>query len=339
MDSLITEIADYVHHFEIESELAFETARHCLRDSLACSFLALDHPACLKLLGPVVPGANMDFGCRVPGTNLNLDPVKAAFDIGVLIGWLNLNDTWIGAETVHPSNNLGAILAVADWNSNVKDSDVFVRDILIAMIKAYEVQGILAIENDFGAVGLDNVLLVRIASTAVASWMLGNTPDQTAHAISDAWIDGGALRTHRQESNAGSRKSWAAADATSRAVRLALMAATDNVGHESAVSESDRKFSDVFLDGKPITLPQSLGSHVMENVMLKVSSPGDDPARCESILPLLNDKFNNTLPKLFDNEQVFEIREYFAMPEKLDDLSARDFLDLFVVNEQGMLLA
>ena len=215
MDSLITEIADYVHNFEIKSDLAYETATHCLMDSLGCGFLALEHPACLKMLGPIVPGANMESGCRVPGTNLSLDPVKAAFDIGTLVRWLDFNDTWLAAEWGHPSDNLGAILAIADWNSRVKGDKTSVRDVLTAMIKAHEIQGILALDNSFNRVGLDHVLLVRIASTAVASWMLGNTQEQTANAISNAWIDGGALRTYRHAPNTGSRKSWAAGDATS----------------------------------------------------------------------------------------------------------------------------
>jgi len=269
MDSLITEIADYVHNFEIKSELAYETAGHCLADSLGCCFLALGHPACRRMLGPIVPGANLEFGCRVPGTNLNLDPVKAAFDIGTLVRWLDFNDTWLAAEWGHPSDNLGAILAVADWKSHVKAEDVSVRDVLTAMIKAHEVQGILALDNSFNRVGLDHVLLVRIASTAVASWMLGNTQQQTENAISNAWIDGGALRTYRHSPNTGSRKSWAAGDATSRAVRLALIAGTGEMG------SPDWGFSDVLMGGKPLTLARPLGSYVMENVLFKISFPAE----------------------------------------------------------------
>ena len=275
MDSLIIEIADYVHNTNIKSELAFETARHCLMDSLGCGFLALEHPKCLKMLGPVVPGANMDGGCRVPGTNLNLDPVKAAFDIGTLVRWLDFNDTWLAAEWGHPSDNLGAILAVADWNSRVKGDGTSVHDVLTAMIKAHEIQGILALDNSFNRVGLDHVLLVRIASTAVASWMLGNTQEQTANAISNAWIDGGALRTYRHSPNTGSRKSWAAGDATSRAVRLALIAGSGEMGYETALSAPSWGFSDVLFEGKPVTLAKPLASYVMENILFKISFPAE----------------------------------------------------------------
>ena len=197
MDSLFTDIASYVHEGEIASELAYETARFCLMDSLGCGFLALAYPECRKMLGPVVPGASMPGGCRVPGTPLELDPVKAAFDIGTIVRWLDFNDTWLAAEWGHPSDNLGAILAVADYQSRVKGESLSVKDVLTAMIKAHEIQGILALDNSFNRVGLDHVLLVRVASTAVASKMLGADYDQTVNAISHAWIDGGALRTYR----------------------------------------------------------------------------------------------------------------------------------------------
>ena len=275
MDSLITEIADYVHNTTIDSELAYETALHCLMDSLGCGFLALEHSKCVKMLGPIVPGANMEAGCRVPGTNLNLDPVKAAFDIGTLVRWLDFNDTWLAAEWGHPSDNLGAILAVADWNSGIKADETSMHDVLTAMIKAHEIQGILALDNSFNRVGLDHVLLVRIASTAVASWMLGNTQEQTANAISNAWIDGGALRTYRHAPNTGSRKSWAAGDATSRAVRLALIAGTGEMGYETALSAPVWGFSDVLFGGKPVTLAKPLGSYVMENILFKISFPAE----------------------------------------------------------------
>ena len=473
MDSLITEIADYVHNFEIESELAFETASHCLADSLGCCFLALEHPACKKMLGPIVPGANLEVGCRVPGTNLNLDPVKAAFDIGTLVRWLDFNDTWLAAEWGHPSDNLGAILAVADWKSHVKAEDVSVRDVLTAMIKAHEIQGILALDNSFNRVGLDHVLLVRIASTAVASWMLGNTQQQTENAISNAWIDGGALRTYRHSPNTGSRKSWAAGDATSRAVRLALIAGSGEMGYETALTAPVWGFSDVLMGGKQVTLAKTLGSYVMENVLFKISFPAefhaqtavecamqlhpeivdrldeiekveletqepavriidktgplenfadrdhclqymvaiglifgeltahhyvDDTAkdpRIDSLrdkmlvkenptftqeyydlekraignsiqvhfkdgtstervevsypvghrvrrdegIPLLVEKFRNSLPPVFDNEQVKEIQEIMAAPDRLGEMRVCDFMELFVVNEKGMLLA
>ena len=275
MDSIIVDIADNVHNYEIKSELAYETARHCLMDSLGCGFLALAHPQCRKMLGPVVPGAEMPGACRVPGTNIELDPVKAAFDIGALIRWLDFNDTWLAAEWGHPSDNLGAILAVAEYQNRVKGIDLSVRDILTAMIKAHEIQGILALDNSFNRVGLDHVLLVRIASTAVASKLLGNTYEQTLNAVSNAWIDGGALRTYRHAPNTGSRKSWAAGDATSRAVRLALIAQAGEMGYDTALSAPNWGFSDVLMSGKPITLARPLGSYVMENVLFKISFPAE----------------------------------------------------------------
>ncbi len=275
MDSLFTDIADYVHHKEINSDLAYDTARWCLMDSLGCGFLALEYPQCRKMLGPVVPGAQMDGGCRVPGTNQELDPIKAAFDIGTIVRWLDFNDTWLAAEWGHPSDNLGAILAVADYQNRVKKESVSVRDILTNMIKAHEIQGILALDNSFNRVGLDHVLLVRIASTAVAAKMLGADYDQTVNAISNAWIDGGALRTYRHAPNTGSRKSWAAGDATSRAVRLALIAMTGEMGYLTGLSAPNWGFSDVLFNGQPITLAKPLDSYVMVNILFKISFPAE----------------------------------------------------------------
>ncbi|MEM9940673.1 MAG: bifunctional 2-methylcitrate dehydratase/aconitate hydratase [Planctomycetota bacterium] len=275
MDSLLHDLADYVHNQKIESSLAYSTAKHCLMDSLGCGFLALAYPQCRKMLGPVVPGASMKGGCRVPGTGLELDPIKAAFDIGAIIRWLDFNDTWLAAEWGHPSDNLGAILAVADYQSRVKGESVTVGDILTAMIKAHEIQGILALDNSFNRVGLDHVLLVRIASTSVASQMLGCDFEQTINAISNAWIDGGALRTYRHAPNTGSRKSWAAGDATSRAVRLALIAQSGEMGYQTAMSAKNWGFEDVLFGGNPVTLRQPLNSYVMENVLFKISFPAE----------------------------------------------------------------
>ncbi len=275
MDSLFVDIADYIHSKEISSDLAYDTARHCLMDSLGCGFLALAYPQCRKMLGPIVPGASLKGGCRVPGTPLELDPVKAAFDIGAIVRWLDFNDTWLAAEWGHPSDNLGAILAVADYQNRVKGESVTVRDVLTAMIKAHEVQGILALDNSFNRVGLDHVLLVRVASTAVASKMLGCTYEQTLNALSNAWIDGGALRTYRHSPNTGSRKSWAAGDATSRAVRLSLIALTGEMGYATALSAPDWGFSDVLFNGKPVTLARTLDSYVMENILFKISFPAE----------------------------------------------------------------
>ncbi len=275
MDSLFTEIASYVHEGEITSELAYETARYCLMDSLGCGFLALAYPECRKMLGPVVPGASMPGGCRVPGTPLELDPVKAAFDIGTLVRWLDFNDTWLAAEWGHPSDNLGAILSVADYQNRVKGESLSVKDVMTAMIKAHEIQGILALDNSFNRVGLDHVLLVRIASTAVASKMLGADYDQTVNAISHAWIDGGALRTYRHAPNTGSRKSWAAGDATSRAVRLALISLTGEMGYATALSAPKWGFQDVLFGGQPVTLAKPLESYVMDNILFKISFPAE----------------------------------------------------------------
>ncbi len=275
MDSLISDLARYVHHHRIQSELAYETARWCLMDSLGCGLMALNYPACRKLLGPVVPGAGMKSGCRVPGTTLELDPVKAAFDIGTIVRWLDFNDTWLAAEWGHPSDNLGAILAVADYRSRVKGEVVTVHDILTAMIKAHEIQGVLALENSFNRVGLDHVLLVRVASTAVATWMMGGTEAETSTALAHAFLDGGALRTYRHAPNTGSRKSWAAGDATSRAVRLGLIALTGEMGYQTPLSAPKWGFQDVLFRGQVVKLARPLDAYVMENVLFKISFPAE----------------------------------------------------------------
>jgi 2-methylcitrate dehydratase len=273
-DAVLANIADYALAYEIDSELAYETAYYCLLDTLACGFQALKYPACTKLLGPVVPGATLARGARVPGTSHELDPVNAAFNIGAMIRWLDFNDTWLAAEWGHPSDNLGGILAVADYLArNGKPRKV--RELLTAMIKAHEIQGVLALENSFNRVGLDHVLLVRVASTALVTAMLGGTREQVINAVSNAWIDGGALRTYRHAPNTGSRKSWAAGDATSRAVRLALFALRGEMGYASALTAPTWGFQDVLFKGKPIVVPQALGSYVMENVLFKISYPAE----------------------------------------------------------------
>jgi 2-methylcitrate dehydratase len=278
-DAALVAIADYARNFTVTSESAYETARYCLMDTLACGFQALKYPACRKLLGPVVPGAVMPGGARVPGTSFELEPVQAAFNIGAMIRWLDFNDTWLAAEWGHPSDNLGGILAVSDYlaRSAVMSgrNPPKVRDVLTAMIKAHEIQGVLALENSFNRVGLDHVLLVRVASTAVVTSMLGGSDEQVVNAVSNAWVDGGALRTYRHAPNTGSRKSWAAGDATSRAVRLALIALTGEMGYPSALSAKTWGFSDVLFRGKPLSLPQPFGSYVMENVLFKISYPAE----------------------------------------------------------------
>jgi 2-methylcitrate dehydratase len=278
-DAALVSIAEYAQNAKFTSVTAYDTARYCLMDTLACGFQAMKYPACTRLLGPVVPGAVMPGGARVPGTSYELDPVQAAFSIGAMVRWLDFNDTWLAAEWGHPSDNLGAILGVADYlaRKSVMEGKkpLTVRDVLTAMIKAHEIQGVLALENSFNRVGLDHVILVRVASTAVATVMLGGTLEQTINAVSNAWIDGGALRTYRHAPNTGSRKSWAAGDATSRAVRHALIALRGEMGYPSALSAKTWGFYDVLFKGKPFSLPQPFGSYVMENVLFKISYPAE----------------------------------------------------------------
>jgi len=278
-DDVLTSIADYALSYQVKSDAAYETAYYCLMDTLACGFQALQYPACTKLLGPVVPGATMPGGARVPGTSYELDPVQAAFNIGAMVRWLDFNDTWLAAEWGHPSDNLGGILAIADYLSrrNVAQgkSGLTVKDVLTAMIKAHEIQGVTALENSFNRVGLDHVLLVRIASTAVAAVMLGGNREQVINAVSNAWIDGGALRTYRHAPNTGSRKSWAAGDATSRAVRHALISLTGEMGYPSALTAKTWGFQDVLFKGKQLSYPLPFGSYVMENVLFKISFPAE----------------------------------------------------------------
>ena len=278
-DALLAQIATYVSEFAPIGDTARDTAHYCLLDTLGCGMLALKYPACTKLLGPLVPGAEMRGGARVPGTPYELEPVAAAFNIGAMIRWLDFNDTWLAAEWGHPSDNLGGILALADYLSRRRvasgDEPLHVSDVLTGMIQAHEIQGVLALKNAFNRVGLDHVLLVRIATTAVAARMLGGTRAQIVDALSNAWIDGGSLRTYRHAPNTGSRKSWAAGDATSRGVRLALMALQGEMGYPSALTAETWGFQDVLFGGAPIELERELGSYVMENVLFKISYPAE----------------------------------------------------------------
>ncbi len=280
-DPLLAEIADYVLGFDAAAQTeAMETARYCLMDSLGCALLALNYPACTKLLGPVVPGAQLPGGVRVPGTAHELDPVQGAFNIGAMVRWLDYNDTWLAAEWGHPSDNLGAILAVAEFidrkaSAGAAPPALTMRDVLAAMIKAHEVQGVLALENAFNRLGLDHVLLVRIASTAVATALLGGDREQVINALSNAFLDGAALRTYRHAPNTGSRKSWAAGDATSRGVRLAFMSMQGEMGYPSALSAPRWGFEDVLMRGERIELAQPLGSYVMEQVLFKIAFPAE----------------------------------------------------------------
>jgi 2-methylcitrate dehydratase len=274
-DQAIIDIVDYALSYEITSPVAYETAWNCFLDTLGCGLEALEYEACTKLLGPVVPGLSVANGVKVPGTKHVLDPVQGAFNIGALIRWLDFNDTWLAAEWGHPSDNLGAILATADWLSRTTDKKFTVKDVLTAMIKAHEIQGCIALENSFNKVGLDHVILVKVASTAVVAQMMGLTRDQALAAVSLAWVDGQSLRTYRHFPNAGSRKSWAAGDATSRAVRLALIAKTGEMGYPSALTAKTWGFYDVSFKGEPFKFQRSYGSYVMENILFKISFPAE----------------------------------------------------------------
>ena len=280
-DAILQQIADYVFDLDrITGDNATDTARLCLMDTLGCGLLALNYPACVKMLGPIVPGATMQGGARVPGTSYELDPVQAAFNIGAMVRWLDFNDTWLAAEWGHPSDNLGGILAVADYFSRKRiregEKPLTVRDLLLAMIQAHEIQGVLALENGFNRFGLDHVLLVRIASTAVTTRLLGGTREDVINALSNAFIDGAALRVYRHAPNTGSRKSWAAGDATSRGVLLALHSLRGEMGYPSALSAKIWGFQDVLLGGHNLRVPdQGFGSYVMENVLFKIAFPAE----------------------------------------------------------------
>ncbi len=300
-DKVLVDITDYVINYSIQSEEAYRTARFCLMDTLGCGLEALSFPACTNLLGPVVPGIVVPNGARVPGTPYQLDPVTAAFNIGAMIRWLDFNDTWLAAEWGHPSDNLGGILASADWYSRQAVSQgkkpLLIKDVLTAMIKAHEIQGVIALENSFNRVGLDHVLLVKVATCAVVTQLLCGSPEQITAAISNAWIDGQSLRTYRHAPNTGSRKSWAAGDATSRGVRLALMAIKGEMGYPSALTAKTWGFYDVLFKGNEFKFQRPYGSYVMENVLFKVSFPAEFHGQTAveaalSLHPLVKDRLD-----------------------------------------------
>jgi 2-methylcitrate dehydratase len=300
-DQALQDIADYVIDFKVESQEALNTARNCLIDTIGCGLLALKYPNCTRHLGPLVPGTSVENGARVFGKSFELDPVKAAWDIGALVRWLDFNDTWLAEEWGHPSDNLGAIMALSDYISRVNianhKSPLSIRDVLEYMIKAHEIQGILALENSFNKVGLDHVLLVRVASTAVATHMLGGTREQIIDALSQAWADGSSLRAYRHAPNAGSRKSWAAGDATSRAVRLAMITMAGEMGMPSILSSPEWGFYDVSFKGREFSFSKSYGSYVMENILFKISFPAEFHAQtaveCAVLLyPEIKEKLN-----------------------------------------------
>ena len=278
-DKVLTDIVDYVRKYKVASREAYDTARYCLMDTLGCGFEALQFPACTKLLGPIVPGTVVPHGAKVPGTSFQLDPVQAAFNLGAMIRWLDFNDTWLAAEWGHPSDNLGGILMAADWISRnaiaAGKPPLAMRDVLTAMIKAHEIQGCIALENSFNKVGLDHVVLVKVASTAVVAGLLGLTRDEVLNAVSNAWVDGHSLRTYRHSPNTGSRKSWAAGDATSRAVRLALIAKTGEMGYPSVLTAKTWGFYDVLFKGNEFRFQRPYGSYVMEHILFKISFPAE----------------------------------------------------------------
>lgn len=279
-DQVIQDIVDYVMTYDVTvSGEAMETARYCWMDTIGCGLFALNYPACTKMLGPVVPGADMKNGARVPGTSYELDPVRAAWNIGTMVRWLDFNDTWLAAEWGHPSDNLGAILALADYQSQQRvacgKAPLTMKDVLTAMVQAHEVQGVIALENSFNRVGLDHVMLVRIASTAVAVRMLGCNRDEALNAVSHAWIDGCSLRTYRHAPNTGSRKSWAAGDASARGLFLALMAQRGEMGYPSAITAPTWGFKDVSFKGNDLVFNQPYATYTMENILFKISFPAE----------------------------------------------------------------
>lgn len=321
-DQEIIDITDYVLNYEIKSELAYQTAWHCFIDTIGCGLEALEYPACTKLLGPVVEGVKIENGARVPGTSYRLDPVTAAFNIGTAIRWLDYNDTWLAAEWGHPSDNLGAILAVADWlNQNPKfatKSDFTMRDLFTAMIKAHEIQGCIALENSFNKVGIDHVVLVKVASTAVVAQMLGLSRDQTLAAVSLAWVDGQSLRTYRHFPNAGSRKSWAAGDATSRAVRLALIARTGEMGYPTALSAKTWGFYDSSFRGNKFAFQRPYTEYVMENILFKISYPAEFHAQTAVEAAVSLNKNLASLGKTSDDIASVSIRTHEACIRIID---------------------
>ncbi len=298
-DSVITDIADYVQNVDVSaSQEAMQTARYCWMDSIGCGLYALKYPACTRLLGPIVPGAGMPGGARVPGTDHELDPVRAAWNIGAMVRWLDYNDTWLAAEWGHPSDNLGALMALADYQARTDRPERTMRDVLEAMIRAHEIQGVLALDNAFNRVGLDHVLLVRIASAAVTAQMLGCSHDEILNAVSQAWLDGSALRTYRHAPNTGSRKSWAGGDASARGLFLALLARRGEMGYPSALTAPGWGFQDVSFARQPVTLARPLGTYVMENILFKISFPAEFHAQtaveCALALhPQVRDRVND----------------------------------------------
>jgi 2-methylcitrate dehydratase len=321
-DKVLVDIVDYVEKYKVASKEAYETARYCLMDTLGCGFEALQFPACTKLLGPIVPGTVVPNGAKVPGTSFQLDPVHAAFNLGAMIRWLDFNDTWLAAEWGHPSDNLGGILMAADWvsrnNVGARREPLTMRDVLTAMIKAHEIQGCIALENSFNKVGLDHVVLVKVASTAVVSSVLGLTRDETLNAVSNAWLDGQSLRTYRHSPNTGSRKSWAAGDATSRAVRLALIAKTGEMGYPSVLTAKTWGFYDVLFKGNAFKFQRPYASYVMEHVLFKISYPAEFHAQTAVEAAMLVNEELLRVGKTADEIKKITIRTHEAAIRIID---------------------
>ena len=321
-DDVIENIVDYVQNYEIKSEQAYQIARYCLIDTLGCGLEALDYPECSKLMGPIVQGTIVPNGAKVPGTQFQLDPVQAAFDIGTMVRWLDFNDTWLAAEWGHPSDNLGGILAVADWLSRVAVSagkaPLTMKSVLTAMIKAHEIQGCIALENAFNRVGLDHVILVKVASTAVISQLLGLTRQESLNALSLAFVDGQSLRTYRHAPNTGSRKSWAAGDATSRAVRLNLMAQKGEMGYPTALTAKTWGFYDVLFEGKPFKFQRDYGTYVMENVLFKISFPAEFHSQTAVECAMTLKQKLDELGKTSDDIERIDIRTHEACIRIID---------------------
>jgi len=321
-DQVITDIVEYVLNYQVTSEEAFQTAHYCLLDTLGCGFEALTYPACTKMLGPVVSGSSVPHGAKVPGTSYQLDPIQAAFNIGTMIRWLDFNDTWLAAEWGHPSDNLGGILATADWLSRTAIANgkapLTMQDVLDAMIRAHEIQGVMALENSFNKVGLDHVLLVKLASTATVGKLIGLTRDELINAVSHAFVDGHALRTYRHAPNTGSRKSWAAGDATSRAVRLALIAKTGEMGYPSVLTAKTWGFYDVLFNGNPFRFQRDYGSYVMENVLFKISFPAEFHAQTAVEAAMTLYRKLKDLGRTADDIQHIRIRTHEAAIRIID---------------------
>ncbi|MCC6289178.1 MAG: bifunctional 2-methylcitrate dehydratase/aconitate hydratase [Chitinophagaceae bacterium] len=322
VDKVISDIADYILNYEIKNELAWQTAHYCLLDTLGCGFEALTYPACTKLLGPIVPGTIVPNGAKVPGTAYQLDPVQAAFNIGAIIRWLDFNDTWLAAEWGHPSDNLGGILATADWLSRTAiasgKAPLTMKAVLDAMIRAHEIQGVMALENSFNRVGLDHVLLVKLASTAVVGKLIGLTRDELINAISLAFVDGHSLRTYRHSPNTGSRKSWAAGDATSRAVRLALIAKTGEMGYPSVLTAKTWGFYDVLFKGNAFKFQRGYGSYVMENILFKISFPAEFHSQTAVEAAMTLHHLLKSVNKTVENIKSLRIRTHEAAIRIID---------------------